>query len=244
MKYPSGRSRAWVRAAAPHLTGPIGSVRSVRTELPHIVLTYDDGPDIPGTTAVLSNLAKHDATATFFVLVPKARRHRGLLNEIMAAGHEIALHGVDHRRLTTFSAREVLRRTRAGRAELEDLIGAPVRWFRPPYGAQLPATWVAIRSAGLTPVVWGPTPRDWEDLTETELATQSLVGSGQGAIVLAHDGYAGLDDGADDGPEPRFDRGLLTSLMLDQYRERGLVGRSLGDALVHGKAVKWAWFRR
>ena len=71
-------------------------------------------------------------TPTFFVLVPRARRQRGLLGEIVAAGHEIALHGIDHRPLTQFSPADVRRRTEDGRAELEDLIGMTVRWFRPP----------------------------------------------------------------------------------------------------------------
>jgi peptidoglycan/xylan/chitin deacetylase (PgdA/CDA1 family) len=226
------------------LTPPVGTVRAVRTARPHLVLTYDDGPDPPGTEAVLTALAEHRATATFFVLVARARRHRRLLNEIAAAGHEIGLHGIDHRRLTGLPAREVLRRTAAGRAELEDLLAAPVRWFRPPYGAQLPVTWWAIRRAGLTPVVWGPTAADWLPLPEPELAARAMVGAAPGAILLAHDGWPGPDVGVDDGPVPPIDRGRLAKLLLAGLAEQGLVARSLRDALVDGVAARWAWFRR
>ncbi len=247
----SGRSAPWARwgrraarAAVRRFSGPIGTLRAVRTHAPHIVLTYDDGPHEVNTEPVLEALAHHRATATFFVLVGRATRHPGLLSEIVAAGHEVGLHGIDHRRLTTFPATEVLRRTRDGRAQLEDLVGAPVRWFRAPYGAQRPSTWLAIRRAGLVPVFWGPTPADWEHLPETTLAERALAGSGPGEIVLAHDGHAGPEDGVDDGPPPTFDHGLLARLMLEAFAARGLAGRSISDALDHGREARWAWFTR
>jgi peptidoglycan/xylan/chitin deacetylase (PgdA/CDA1 family) len=237
--------RRAVRGMLRHTTGPIGSVRQVSTTAPHIVLTFDDGPDDTGTERVLAALDRFGATATFFVLVPRARRRQTLLKEIVAAGHEIGLHGIDHRNLTRLPAAEVLRRTRAGKAELEDLLGSRVVWFRPPYGAQLLSTWWAIRRCDLMSVVWGPTPADWRDVSEREMAASAMEGSGPGAIVLAHDGFAGPQDGVDDGPPPPIDRGLLATLMLEGFAERGLAGRSLAAALATGgSAVRWAWFRR
>ena len=77
-----------------------GSVMRVRTDEPVVVLTYDDGPTAE-TPAVLEALADVGATATFFVLLTRVRRTPGLLADVRDAGHEIALHGADHRRLTT-----------------------------------------------------------------------------------------------------------------------------------------------
>jgi peptidoglycan/xylan/chitin deacetylase (PgdA/CDA1 family) len=226
------------------VTRPVGTVREVVTAQAHLVLTYDDGPDPAATPGVLASLAEFGATATFFVLVGRARTHRGLLEETLAAGHEIALHGIDHTRLTAYSASEVRRRTRDGRHELEDLTGRPVRWFRAPYGALLPPHWAAVRSAGLKPVGWGPTPGDWRSLPESRLAAEALDGCSAGGILLAHDGFAGPSDGVDDGPPPAIDRGKLASLMLAGLRDRGLSGRSLGSALTDGRTRSWAWFHR
>lgn len=226
------------------VTRPVGTVRAVATAAPQVVLTYDDGPDPGATPGVLTKLALYNATATFFVLVPRARRHRSLLGEIMAAGHEVALHGIDHTRLTRYSGREVLRRCRDGRAQLEDLTGRQIRWFRAPYGALLPQHWAAVRTAGLMPVAWGPTPGDWRDLPETTLAAEALSGCAQGEIILAHDGFAGPSDGADDGPAPPIDRPELADLILAGLAERGLAARSLGDTLQHGHTRRWAWFLR
>ena len=118
----------------------VGSVVRVETAEPQIVLTFDDGPDPVGTAEVLTALAEAGASATFFVLMSRARRHGSLLTEVVAAGHEVGLHGVDHQPLTDFTYAAARRRTLDGRRELEDRLGRPVRWFRPPYGRQTPRT--------------------------------------------------------------------------------------------------------
>ncbi|HEX9338739.1 MAG TPA: polysaccharide deacetylase family protein, partial [Pseudonocardiaceae bacterium] len=191
---------------------------------------------------VLAALAEAGTTATFFVLLSRARRHPELLADVVAAGHEIALHGIDHVRLTTMSSAEVRRRTIAGRRELEDLAGVPVRWFRPPYGAQYPTTWAAIRSAGLESVVWSDEVADWEDDPVAEIAARA-GGVRSGSVLLLHDGYADAIDGVDDGPAPSFDRGELSRRILADLAERGLATSSLGDAVTAGSPVRGAWFR-
>ncbi|WP_219994332.1 polysaccharide deacetylase family protein [Actinokineospora spheciospongiae] len=226
------------------LTSPVGSIRTVTTPTPQVVLTYDDGPVPEDTPGVLSALSDAGATATFFVLVARAERNPSLLGEIVDAGHEVALHGIDHVRLTTLSPGEVLRRTREGKERLEQMLGAPVRWFRPPYGAQQPATWAAIRRCGLESVVWNRTGYDWQDDPVGEVAERTLAGASAGDVILMHDGHAGLDVGVDDGPAPGFSREGLARAVLGGLAERGLAPVSLGEAVGTGKAVKGAWFRK
>jgi peptidoglycan/xylan/chitin deacetylase (PgdA/CDA1 family) len=235
------RTLTWM---ARRYSGPIGSVVAVRTTRPHVVVTFDDGPEAGGTDRVLAALAERGATATFFVLLSKVRRHGGLLDEVIAAGHEIGLHGVDHRALPEFRTAEIIQRTRAGKAELEDRTGEVVRWFRPPYGRQTPRTWGAVTAAGLLPVMWGPSTWDWKEATHEERLASAIRGAAPGVILLAHDGFPGPGDGVDDGPAPVLDRGLLMGRVLDAYAERGLHARSLRDALAEGELVRVARFRR
>jgi peptidoglycan/xylan/chitin deacetylase (PgdA/CDA1 family) len=220
----------------------LGSAVELRTECPEVVLTFDDGPEPGGTDRVLSALAGAGASATFFVLLTRVRRHRALLDEVLAAGHEVALHGVDHRALPTLPPDEVARLVRAGKAELEDATGRPVRWFRPPYGRQTFRNWRAVTGAGLVPVLWGPTTWDWRDVSAAERLAKAQQGVRPGAIVLAHDGFAGPADGACDGPPPQLDRGELVTGVLEGYAERGLSARSLEQALMAGDLVRETWF--
>ena len=94
---------------------PLSSVACVATEQRVVALTYDDGPDPENTPAVLDALAAFGATATFFVLADRAEKHPELLRRIVAEGHDVGLHGEDHTRLSTLSAREALTRIRRGR---------------------------------------------------------------------------------------------------------------------------------
>jgi peptidoglycan/xylan/chitin deacetylase (PgdA/CDA1 family) len=220
----------------------LGSVVSVRTEAPHVVLTFDDGPEPGGTDRILAALADAGASATFFMLLTRVRRYPGLCQEVVAAGHEVALHGVDHRALPTLPPREAARLIRAGKHELEDATGVPVRWYRPPYGRQTVLNWHAAMRAGLLPVLWGPTVLDWRDASGDERVAESQRGLERGAIVLAHDGFAGPEDGACDGPPPMLDRGKLIADVLDGYAGLGLAPRSLASALGAGEPVRRPWF--
>jgi peptidoglycan/xylan/chitin deacetylase (PgdA/CDA1 family) len=228
--------------------GLVGSVEAVRTAEPEVVLTFDDGPDPVGTPAVLEALAAHGATATFFVLLTRVRRHPELLERVRAAGHEIGLHGVDHQRLTRFRHDEVRVRTAAAREELEGLVGGPVRWFRPPYGAQSPSTWLAVRRTGLVPVLWGPTTWDWRDVSQDERVAKAGQGVRPGAVVLAHDAFADESDGAEVAGTPHrapvVDRFDLVDRVLSAYGRRGLRGRSLGAVLERGALLRAARFSR
>lgn len=242
----------WLRRAVAPVLKPairrhsawVGSIVGVTTDSPVVVMSYDDGPEPGGTEAVLAALAEHQATATFFVLLTRARQHPGLLAEVASAGHEIALHGMNHERLTQLPWREVRRRTIAAKAELEDLSGRPVRWLRPPYGRQLPATWLAIRSAGLEAVCWGPSSADSQPWTQAAQLEHALKDLKAGDIMLCHDGFATLADGADDGPAPAVDRLALNRLLLEGMAQRGLAGVSLERALSGGTAFRAAWFKR
>ncbi|MDO5699242.1 MAG: polysaccharide deacetylase family protein [Dermatophilus congolensis] len=216
----------------------IGSVSSVATLQPHFVPTFDDGPTPVRTPAVMRALAEHDATATFFVLSTSVRANRGLLAELAAAGHEIGLHGTDHRHLSLMSAQEVRESVYAGKSELEDALGTAVRWFRPPYGDQTVSAWRQIEALGMQSVIWSSTSHDWNPFVDNDVRVEKATAAlKQGAIVLFHDGHASLPDGADDGPEPQLDRYDLVNRVLAGSAERGLVGRSLGDALAAGGKV-------
>jgi peptidoglycan/xylan/chitin deacetylase (PgdA/CDA1 family) len=203
------------------LRGPAGST----------VLTYDDGPTPNVTDRLLPVLAEGGATATFFVLLTRVRQQPGLLHEVLAAGHEVGLHGPDHRRLTTLPPETMLSRFRDAKAELEDLAGVPVRWSRPPYGAQDRASWRGARDAGLTPVLWSVTCRDWETHPPEDYLAGLRASDPAGSIVLMHDGFADERDRVDDGPPPVLDRIALTLGVLDVVAMAGLSGRSLGSAL-------------
>lgn len=86
----------------------------------------------PAMDRIFGLLADHDARGTFFVLGWVAERYPELVREIVAAGHEVASHGMMHRRVTTLSVDEFRDDVRRARAVLQDLTGLPVIGYRAP----------------------------------------------------------------------------------------------------------------
>lgn len=85
-----------------------------------------------GVARLLELFFRHSAGATFFVLGWVADRHPQLVREIAAAGHEVASHGWDHRRVTQQTPEEFRSSVRRTKHLLEELAGVPVVGFRAP----------------------------------------------------------------------------------------------------------------
>ncbi|MBI0474517.1 DUF3473 domain-containing protein [Sphingomonas sp. MA1305] len=84
------------------------------------------------TGAVLDLFAAAGVQATFFTLGWVAERHPRLIRRIVAAGHEIASHGWDHRRVFTMDAATFRDDLARARVALEDAAGAAVTGYRAP----------------------------------------------------------------------------------------------------------------
>lgn len=231
---PASAARAALSRVAGGISPLFRSVVGVRTSQPVVVLTLDDGPDPEWTPRILDALAKRGATATFFVLLTRTRIHPELVERILSEGHEIALHGADHRRLTSLPPGEASRMLAESRSELEHLTGRPIRWYRPPYGALSISSWRAVRRAGMTSVLWTTSALDGRDAPHAERLARASSGISSGAILLAHDSRAGRADGVDDPAIAPFDRAQLISDVLDEYERRGLTAVSLDRALGSG----------
>ena len=231
--------RAMVRRWTDPIVGPLGSLKGVRTP-DTIGLTFDDGPG-PATGPVLDVLRHHGATATFFVLVERAEQSPGTIDRIRREGHEVALHGIDHTRLTSLSRSEAGQRISQGMERLAELTGGPVRRFRPPFGSQSLGTFVEARRAGLDVVVWSADARDWEDRNPAEIAASASDAVVGGDVLLLHDAFeADLEDPL---PEPRFDRAEALHLLLSSLQDRGVRAASIDRLVTLGKPVRTAWFR-
>ena len=85
-----------------------------------------------GVNLLLEMLAERGATGTFFVLSWVAERHPALIRSIVAAGHEIASHGTDHKRVTQLSPEEFRSSVRSSKLALEDIAGVPILGYRAP----------------------------------------------------------------------------------------------------------------
>jgi polysaccharide deacetylase family protein (PEP-CTERM system associated) len=82
------------------------------------------------TEAILRMLETRGLRGTFFVLGWVAKRYPALVKRIAQAGHEVASHGMDHTLVYDQTPAVFREETRAAKAILEDLCGAPVLGYR------------------------------------------------------------------------------------------------------------------
>jgi len=92
-----GTSRTLVVDPAEHArVGTMQYRESLPLEDKEVVLTFDDGPIPPRTTAVLDILAANCVKATFFIVGQMATAHPTVLKRIHADGHTIGTHTQNH----------------------------------------------------------------------------------------------------------------------------------------------------
>jgi len=160
----------------------------VRTDLPLVALSFDDGPHPVYTPQVLEILRCHDAKATFFLIGDRALRRPELVARIEAAGHEVGNHYYTNGPTLAHSDAEFL----ANLKKTEDAIGllGKPKLFRPPGGVARSRQLRLARESGYTCVLGSAYPHDpmhppvwyirW-------LIEKNLV---PGTIVILHDGIA------------------------------------------------------
>jgi peptidoglycan/xylan/chitin deacetylase (PgdA/CDA1 family) len=154
-----------------------------------VALTFDDGPNPATTNQVLEILERAGVLATFFVVGEKVERHPEVVRAIVAAGHEVGVHGFRHDRLYSFkSPRAVTEDLGRATAAVERAGGVRARWFRPPIGHVSPRTVNGAARAGLTLVAWSVRALDGLEGTRAERVIRRVSrGLTPGAIVLLHD---------------------------------------------------------
>ncbi|MDH6113957.1 peptidoglycan/xylan/chitin deacetylase (PgdA/CDA1 family) [Kitasatospora sp. MAP12-15] len=201
---------------APRLSGP--------GDPGHVALTFDDGPDPASTPLFLKELEKADVRATFFVLGRMLVRAPDLGRELVAAGHEVAVHGWAHRPLLLRSPRSTRDDVARARDLVADVTGQPPRYYRPPYGVLSASALYAARECGLTPVLWTHWGQDWTARATPDSVLRTLTRAPlAGGTVLLHD--------SDVTSAPGAWRSALGALprLLDLCTEQGLKVGPLGE---------------
>jgi len=183
-----------------------------------VALTFDDGPNDLATPQLLDVLAKHEVRATFFNMGNFARQRPELVRQVVAAGHIVGDHSMSHPKLSTEPAARVRQEIADCKALLEDITGAAVKFFRPPFGARRPLVLRAARELGLTPVLWNVTGHDWDPIGVDGILANLDRGlarnrrRSRGSNLLLHDG-GHLAMGA-----PRLDTVRAVDRLLTAHR--------------------------
>jgi peptidoglycan-N-acetylglucosamine deacetylase len=191
-------SADWFLPAAAPVLRPIARAYGIDCRLQRadaVALTFDDGPHAHGTPAVLEELARRGATATFFLVGEQVRLRPALAHEILAGGHEVAVHCDRHTLLLRRTVRAVADDLDRAVAAIADATGFAPTLYRPPYGVFSAGALRHVRSRGWHPLLWSTWGRDWERrATPASIARRATRRLRAGDVVLLHDSDAYSSD--------------------------------------------------
>jgi peptidoglycan/xylan/chitin deacetylase (PgdA/CDA1 family) len=193
------RADWFVPAAAP-IVPPLARAYGIDCRLGRadaVALTFDDGPHAQGTPAVLAELQRLRATATFFLVGEQVRLRPALALEIVAAGHEVAVHGDRHTLLLRRTVRAVADDLDRAVETIAEATGVAPTLYRPPYGIFSAGALAHVRSRSWRPLLWSTWGRDWERrATPVSIARCATRRLRAGDVVLLHDSDAYSSDGS------------------------------------------------
>jgi len=183
-----------------------------------LALTFDDGPNPAWTPRLLDTLERHNVRATFFLVGSYAAKEAALVRRIAESGHLIGNHSWSHPNMAVTGMRKVRDELRRTSEALEQMIGSPVRFFRPPFGGRRPGALRAAREMGMTPVMWNAMTGDWKESSSDRIA-ERLMGKidangrrGSASNVVLHDG-SNRGPHADRGPSV-----AASDLLIGRYK--------------------------
>lgn len=166
---------------------PVSLVTTVPGEGRLLGLTFDDGPHPVHTPRLLDVLAAHRVRAVFLLWGEHVREHPDVVRRIAAEGHVLGNHSLRHDDLGSWGPEAVAADLVETTALVREAVpGAPVPWFRAPYGSWGVTPEVAA-GLGMRSLGWEVVVEDWEEPGADVLLERLRERLTERAVVLLHD---------------------------------------------------------
>ncbi|MBF0158162.1 MAG: polysaccharide deacetylase family protein [Magnetococcales bacterium] len=162
----------------------VSTERLAQSEEQIMALTFDDGPE-DRDHAIAAVLKQYDVPASFFFIGSRLSGRTALVQQLLDAGHEVGLHGYQHRMLAWMSSASQEEDFRLGVAAM-NRVGTKPHWFRPPYGSFNATTLRMAQSMGLETILWTIDPRDWTAISAATIARRVIEQFHTGGVILLH----------------------------------------------------------
>lgn len=199
--------------------------RMPQADPPTVYLTFDDGPNPEATPALLDVLARHQATATFFIIDKHLTAETApIVRRAFEEGHRVAVHS--HTRTLMFYNPSWLAATlQEHAARIEVMTGhPPCRAFRPHGGNRSIPMLMGAARAGYKVIGWGWMLWDFNGFRKRnadDLVSRLTDRASPGDIVVIHDGHH---------ENPRADRDYAIETvdrLIPELRARGFSLRTI-----------------
>ena len=153
-------------------------------------LTFDEGYEEGYTPKILDILKENNVKATFFITSYYLKSEPDLVKRMIAEGHIVANHSVNHPSFPTLTDEEVYDELTVLANEFKEVTGTEMApFFRPPSGKYSERTLYLARKLGYRTIFWAMAYGDWDPDNQPgkEAAYEHvLTNYNNGAIILLH----------------------------------------------------------
>ncbi len=151
-----------------------------------IALSFDDGPCVGATNALLDYFEEMDIVGTFFVIGNNVNDETAeVMKRAYEMGCEIGNHTKSHEDMSKKSADEMKAEIQYVQDLVKEHIGVEPTLFRPPFLA----TNAMMHDVIDNTFIFGRDSQDWTGIPAEERAQNVLNFAEDGIIVLMHDGW-------------------------------------------------------
>lgn len=177
------------KTASPAMPAVGQMVAKIPRSKPTVYVTFDDGPG-KYTKDIVSILEQHEIKGGFFWIGQnlKTEQEAAFARQMIKNGHVIGTHTMHHTRLAKKPKAEQVQIIRASTDYISQKIGAPIYYFRPPYGAVDQNTMLASKETNQILTYWNVDSLDWKYGNKPDLIMDNIAREVKpGSIILMHE---------------------------------------------------------
>lgn len=153
-----------------------------------LYLTFDEGYENGFTPKILDVLKANGVKAAFFVTGHYVKSQPELVKRMVAEGHIVGNHTMNHPSLPDLSDEEIKKELRGVEDLFYELTGQKMRYLRPPQGEYSERTLAVTRNLGYYNIFWSLAMVDWVPMPGgPQEAYQTVMDNlHNGAVILLH----------------------------------------------------------
>ncbi len=182
-----------------------------------LALTFDDGPS-KYTSAILDQLEKYGAKATFFVVGSRVSKYSDILKREADSGMEIGNHSWDHSNLAKLSESAIKQQKTQTDSAVSAITGKNTTLVRPPYGSK---NQTVANVFNLPVILWSVDTLDWKTRSTQSTVDSVMRHAKDGDIVLMHDIYESSANAAVELIPKLIDEGYQLVTVSEMAQSRG-----------------------
>lgn len=172
-------------------TAQQSSGRYIDPSRPMVALTYDDGPQASVGNRIMDCLAQYGGKATFFMVGERVPSYATEVRRMVAEGHEVANHTMNHKYLQKLGAAEIQAQVNQCNDVIESVCGVRPALMRLP-GGNSNAT---VKASTHMPMIqWNIDTLDWKTRNADKTVAAVLDRVKDGDVVLMHELYSQTGD--------------------------------------------------